>query len=291
MPKAKEKPATLGCEIPGSKGWNLILSQEGRKGRIWNESEVRDALKCGFACERDGELHWNPRYRKDEKGRWKTWKGNPSSTVWRKIDRQSLGDGVTINIKMFSRMDRTLPKVDYTDKWGPDEISHNLRNVAGTGDFRVGLLQTDGSEKPGEWQGFQVRLYPYLHKDAKKYIGENDRSNCSYWYRSEPGGDECLMDDYSQMGDRDGFKKLKHKGQLKFGMGPHAPFDEWVDIQIKLRETDGKIHSTVKVHDDEIELEPYQHKTSGFGTGFTNIDAVCLSFNNMRPYCDLKIFM
>lgn len=291
MSKSKRsKIHPLGVPVPEG-AWNLIISREGKSKEMLGPEAVESAIKAGFASEKDGVLCWNPRYKKDQKGKWQKWDGNPSSTVWRHIPPLSLAEGATVKFSMFSRMDRTLPKVDYTDAWTTEENAENLRNVAGTGDFRIGLMQTNGDKRPGKWQGFQVRIYPYLHRDAKSHTGGNDTSNCSYWYREKPGGDECLIDDYSQMDDRDGFKKLKHKQCLKFGMGPHAPFDEWFDVEVKLRRVDGKLHPVIRVHEEEVVLDAYEHKSKGFDTDFDKIDAVCISFNNMRPYCGLQIKM
>jgi hypothetical protein len=45
----------------------------------------------------------------------------------------------------------------------------------------------------------------------------------------------------------------------------------------------------VRVGADEVQLDPYEHRTAGFADEFTHVDAVCWSFNNMRPYCDVKL--
>eukprot|EP00951_Prasinocladus_malaysianus_P035290 scaffold362671_cov16-Prasinocladus_malaysianus.AAC.1 len=184
-----------------------------------------------------------------------------------------------------------MPRVDYSDHWSPSEEVNNLRRVAGTGDFRIGLLQTDGEKCPGKWHAYQVRIYPYLHRNARHHIGASDTSNNSYWYRERPGGDDCLIDDYSQEEDHAGFKKLRHNGELKFGFGPHAPFDEFFDIKIVLK-VDPHSHrakSALTVHKEHIELDEYEHKTRGFDSEFHYIDAIALSYNNMRPYADIEI--
>ncbi len=141
----------------------------------------------------------------------------------------------------------------------------------------------------GSWHAYQVRVNPYLHKEAKKHIGKGDTSNSSHWYRAAPADGDLLIDDYSQEFNR--FSKIKHKGELKFGMGPHAPYDEWVDIEVrlKLRKNNNMMDASIRVHDDEVRLDPYKHVTKGFDTDFEHIDAVCFSFNNMRPYCDVRL--
>ena len=72
-------------------------------------------------------------------------------------------------------------------------------------------------------------------------------------------------------------------------MGPHAPFDQPVEVEFRLKSSGGRVRSSVRVGDDEVELDPYEHRTAGFGDEFTHVDAVCWSFNNMRPYCDVKL--
>ncbi len=91
------------------------------------------------------------------------------------------------------------------------------------------------------------------------------------------------MDDYSKELHR--FTQLKHKGELKFGIGPHAPYNEWVEIEVRLKiSKDMKMmHPTARVHNDEVRLDPYKHVTKGFIEDFQNVDAVCFNFNNMRP--------
>ncbi|AUF82394.1 hypothetical protein TetV_302 [Tetraselmis virus 1] len=286
FPDTKE----LGAKIGG--GWRMIMSQEGSKASIWELDKVKQYIKKGISKYDDASdcLLWKPRFHK-VKNKWSRWQGNPSQTVWKQFPKSSLKSGVTMKMKFLSRKDETIPNANYEDEWyNGEESNNNLRNVAGTGDFRIGLLQTDGKDNPGKWHGYQVRIFPYLHKDAKEYIGANDRSNCSYWYRNEEGGDECLMDDYSQEKNRDGFTKLKHDGRLKFGMGPHSPFDEFIDVEVTLKmKKDNVIESSVKVHKDSVVLDSYKHETKDFGDDFKHVDAVCWSFNNMRPYVDIQM--
>eukprot|EP00873_Tetraselmis_striata_P043826 jgi/Tetstr1/464090/TSEL_008895.t1 len=281
----------LGVDVGG--GWRMIVSQEGRRGSIWDTDRARKCAKDGMAeyDARGERLVWRPRYHKDSRGRWDNWDGNPSSTVWKQFPRTALRDGVSVRMRFSSKRDSSMPRVRYSERWnGGEEDANDLRCVAGTGDFRVGLIQTNGRKDPGQWHVWQVRIYPYLHRDAKKHLGASDTSNCSYWYRYKPGGRECLVDDFSQDDDRDGFKKLRHRGQLKFGMGPHSPFDKDVDVEFKLRATGkSRIDSSVSVNRDAVDLDPYEHDTSGFPDDFTHVDAVCWSFNNMRPYCDIGL--
>ncbi len=63
-----------------------------------------------------------------------------------------------------------------------------------------------------------------------------------------------LMDDYSQEFHR--LKTIKHKGKLKFGMGPHAPYNEWVEIEVRLKVNKDAICPAVRVHSDEMRLDP-----------------------------------
>jgi hypothetical protein len=178
-------------------------------------------------------------------------------------------------------------RVGYSDKWAPAEERNNLRHVAGTGDFRIGLMQTNGGGM-GLWTACQVRINPYLIKKAKKHLGKDDTSNSGHWYRAAPAAGDLLMDDFSQEFHR--FTKLKHKGELKFGMGPHAPYDEWVEIiEVGLKANKDMICPTVRVHNDEVRLDPFKHTTKGFDENFQHVDAVCFSFNNMRPFYDVRL--
>ncbi len=72
-------------------------------------------------------------------------------------------------------------------------------------------------------------------------------------------------------------------------MGPHAPYDEWVEIEVWLNANKNMICSAVRVHIDEVRLDHYTHTTKGFDVDFEHVDAVCFSFNNMRPYCDIRL--
>ena len=139
----------------------------------------------------------------------------------------------------------------------------------------------------GKWQAYQVRIIPYLHREAKRHLEKNDTRNYSHWYRAAPAAGDLLMDDFSQEFHR--FTKLKHKGELKFGMGPHAQYDEWVDIEVRLKMSKDMISPTVPVHNDEVRLDHYKHTTKEFDDGFEYVDAVCFSFNNMRPCCDVRL--
>ena len=272
----------------GDGPWRAILSQEGEKKRMWTEAEVEARLEKGYAKWAAPELQWCPRYYWDGR-RYGTWDGNPSGTVWRRIPRQSLKDGVRVLLRFKSSRSEELEKagrVSYNDKWAPAEVQNNLRRVAGTGDFRIGLMQTNAGGM-GSWHAYQVRINPYLHREAKKHLGKDDTSNSSHWYRAAPAAGDLLMDDFSQEFHR--FTKLKHKGELKFGMGPHAPYDEWVEIEVRLKATKDMISPAVRVHNDEVRLDPYKHATKGFKEDFEYVDAVCFSFNNMRPYCDVRL--
>lgn len=273
--------------------WSLILSEEGVNAKMYDSETVTEYLDDGYAFwETDTEvLHWNPRFREqDPKGKLKTWKGNPSGTIWRYVPDQKLDSGVKFKFSMISSKveNHKINKIDYSEKWDDSENKDNLRRVGGTGDFRIGLMQSDGETDMGKWNGYQIRIYPYLHKLAKNHIGESDTSNCSHWYREVPGNKDLLIDDYSQEFSR--FKKLKHKGELKFGMGPHAPYDEWFDIEMDLsKNTKGIMEPIITVNGDKVVLDPYEHKTKGFDKEFTKIDTVCISFNNMRPYYNMRI--
>ena len=139
----------------------------------------------------------------------------------------------------------------------------------------------------GKWHAYHVRVNSHLHKKSKKHLGKDDTSNSSHWYRAAPAEGDLLIDDYCQ--DFHRFTKLKQKGELKFGMGPHAPFDEFFEIEVRLKANKNMICPAVRVHNDEVRLDPYKHATKGVDDDFEYVDAVCFSFNNMRPYCDVRL--
>ena len=62
-------------------------------------------------------------------------------------------------------------RVSYIDRWTPVEARNNLRRVAGTGDFRIRLMQTNGGSM-GKWHVYQVRvrgpLSPQGGEDASR---------------------------------------------------------------------------------------------------------------------------
>jgi len=212
-------------EQVGTGPWRAILSQEGDEKRMWTGAEVKARLEKGYAKWAAPELQWCPRYYWDGR-RYNTWGGNPSGTVWRRIPRQSLRDGVRVSFRIKSSRSEEQEeagRVSYNEKWSPEEEQNKLRRVAGTGDFRIGLMKTNGGGM-GSWHAYQVRIIPYLHKEARKHLGKDDTNKSSHWYRAVPAEGDLLMDGYRQEFHR--FTKLKHKGELKFGMGPHAPFDE-----------------------------------------------------------------
>jgi hypothetical protein len=70
-----------------------------------------------------------------------------------------------------------------------------LRRVAGMGDLRIGLMRisAEGMEK---WHAYQVRINPYLHREAKNHLGKDDTINSSHWYRTARAEGGLLMDDY-----------------------------------------------------------------------------------------------
>ncbi len=90
------------------------------------------------------------------------WDGNPSGTVWRRVTRQSLKDGVRVLLRFKSSRSEELEEagwLSYSDKWAPAEEQTNMRRVAGTGDFRIGLMQTNGGGM-GSYHAYQVRINP-----------------------------------------------------------------------------------------------------------------------------------
>lgn len=286
-----KKPFTraLGIRVPGTT-WRVSASHEGTRKKQLGYRELSRMLEQGLCVyEGLGVLAWNPRYTRDGEGKLRKWNGNPSTNIMTDIKPQRLENGISVTFWMKSEMDRSLgDKAEYSDTWRVEENSRNLRHPAGTGDFRIGLAQADGRWDPGKWHCYQARVFPYMHSDAKTHIGENDTSNSSHWYRDRQGGRGRLLDDYSQEGDLDGFKKLRHEGELKFGMGPHAPYGEWIKIRLQLHKRGDLVYPTLQVHNDVVGLDPYKHETN-MADEFTHVDTLYVSFNNMRPYTGLKI--
>jgi hypothetical protein len=129
---------------------------------------------------------------------------------------------------------------------------------------------------------------PHLHREAKKHLGKDNTSNSSRWYRAAPADGGLLMEDNSQEFRR--VRKLKYKRELKFGMGLHTPYVEWVQIEVRLKTNNGNktICPAVRVHNGEVRLDPYKHETKAFDENLQHVDAVCFSYNNMRPYCAVR---
>ena len=134
---------------------------------------------------------------------------------------------------------------------------------------------------------YQVRINPYLHRYAKNHLGKDGTSTSSHWYRAAPATGDLLIDDFSQEFHR--FTKLRHKKELKFGIGSHAPYDEWIEIEVRLKANKTMICPAVRAHNDEVHLDPYKHLTKGFDEEFQHVDAIRFSFTNTRPYCDVRL--
>ena len=117
----------------------------------------------------------------------------------------------------------------------------------------------------GSWHAYQVRINSYLHKEAKKHYVKDDRSNSSHWYRVAPAAGDLLMDYFSKEFHR--FTKRNHSGELKFGMGPHAPYDAWLEIEVRMKANKDIICPAVRVHNDEVRLDPFQAYDEGIRRG------------------------
>ncbi len=50
---------------------------------------------------------------------------------------------------------KKVGRVSYNDKWAPMEEQNNLQRVTGTGDFRIGMMQTNGGGM-GSWHAYQM---------------------------------------------------------------------------------------------------------------------------------------
>jgi hypothetical protein len=123
-----------------------------------------------------------------------------------------------------------------------------------------GWADANIDRKHGKVARLSSRINPYLHREAKKHLGKDDTRNSSHWYHAAPADGGMLMDDFSQEYHR--FTKIKEKGEL----GPHAPYDEWIEIEVRLKMRNNMIYPAVRVHNDEVRLDPYKHVTTGFDT-------------------------
>lgn len=133
-----------------------------------------------------------------------------------------------------------------------------LRLLAGTGDFRIGFFDSqgvkvksgvkegpDGTKDFNNYEGFQVRIHPHLHKDFKskydarlkeKENGNESHINTNLWTRIKPGT-LGLISDEAQKKDHSGFSKSSPWGTQPKQWGPHTPFGKEVEIKIEAEMT------------------------------------------------------
>jgi hypothetical protein len=90
---------------------------------MWTAEETEAGLEKGYAKWAAPELQWCPHYYWDGR-RYETWDGKPSGTVWRRVPRQPLRDGVRVSFRMKPTRSEELEeavRVSYSDKWAPAE--------------------------------------------------------------------------------------------------------------------------------------------------------------------------
>lgn len=140
-----------------------------------------------------------------------------------------------------------------------------LRCLAGTGDFRIGLFQSqekvgnescEGNSKKtnckngnsierdfNDYRGFQFRIHPHLSKDFNnseprlkepKDDGESESHiNLNLWSRIEEG-ENGLMSDECQAVDHCGFSKSDDWGTQPVSWGPNMPFGEARELKVEI---------------------------------------------------------
>lgn len=291
----------LGVTVPNSP-WRVLFHHEKGNYGFDPPSVVRDYLSnTDLAVWTPPVLLWNPRYvfyaENSRVSNIDTPRGaTPGVDIWRPIPPQSTLNKISVRMRWKSshRMDVSP---DQIDTFEPGEFQGHLRRFSGTGDFRIGLVQASPDKNKNEWNYFQMRIFPFLHKDASDIIGANDRSNHSFYYRGRPGTKpHDLINDLSQddrNGSATGAIKLSHRGETKFGFGPQAPFDQFFDVIIELNPVYSgssfpAFAPSLQIHQDKINLDPYVHATRGLDP-FTEVNALYISFNNLRPYRNIHI--
>jgi hypothetical protein len=217
------------------------------------------------------------------------------STVILRVPAAKFDKKVTLRMEWYTVPSNDTWKTDpegKASKGGKVEVGDNLRCVAGTSDFRVGLFQT--AEKMSRWKGWQVRYHPHLAAWWGKHVGADDLSNASHWHRAPPSKKEGLLDDWAQSGEYGKDGTGDHSAFVKvgkFGFGAAAPVEGWYAVEITLeRDGGGTISPSLRVHESTYDAKVM--KTFKFANKATPdyIDAIAVSFNNTsRPYAALRI--
>lgn len=327
---APERPGSLSPSLPsaslpetpsngvrvGDGPWRVTVSSDRSFHAVADVAElVRTGLASWDAAAQ--VLTWRPRYRPSEKG-WLRYPANSSSCVWTSIPPVDLSGGKAGSVRFWMRVatpraltgddatytkgstkglagaSPTLDVKEFTGKAGTGSI----RNVGGTGDFRIALWSTtgaDGSLAPQEkWSAYQFRAYPFLFEAAKKHTGVSDSSNASDWFRVRPGAEGCMTEDACQSledEERGGRSFTKFD---KVAMGPNAPLDEWFPIGFDMSGfgTD-KPRVRVSINGDQADRDLSKRldkiRTSRGLVPYSRVDALSLGFNNMREYYKVEI--
>ncbi len=194
------------------------------------------------------------------------------TTIHRYFNETSFeeGDRITLTLNWesdgedSSRRDFDCSDEDPTDQ-GTAISDRYLRCLAGTGDFRIGLFQSntkigsgscegnskkencDSGESPtrdfDDYRGFQFRIHPHLSRgyediDARLKEEHSDGDseshiNLNLWSRIDEG-EHGLMSDECQAEDHCGFSKSDDWGTQPVSWGPDMPFGEARELRVEI---------------------------------------------------------
>lgn len=256
----------------------------------------------------DGKLHWEPVKKPTTvHGYFNYVDFEPGARVICEFDWRSDGyDGSNKEID-GSRKDWTHQGKGISDEY--------LRCLAGTGDFRMGLFESDdlvlddSVEGPAvdapatefnDYMGFQLRWHPHLSKGFANLPGrlmeDKDKSeteshnNLTLWTRISPGR-YGLMSDEAQKFEHSGFSKSDGWGTQPVSWGAEAPFGDWVHVQITAERINAEAF-TVKMRVGEKQSPKL---VGNFKGGFAprKLDCFAITYTNSSrryKYVDIQNF-
>lgn len=226
------------------------------------------------------------------------------STIYKKMPVASVGIGQKLVLSMLWRSvlkpgsnAGDCPAANLKGIFTGREITgttKEVRCIAGTGDFRLGLFDTGGSfdqSKMSGWKAFQVRFHPHLMKVFEGHSGANDSSNASAWMRMRSSPAEGLLDDWCQHGG-DGKQQCGFTGGKlsKIQTGAEAPFfPEWYVVRVELVRSGDKVFKpSLTLHNTTYQVDEANYADSKLGMP-VNVDAIAIAFPNRRPYQEIQI--
>lgn len=160
-----------------------------------------------------------------------------------------------------------------------------LRCLAGTGDFRIGLFQSDtrvgngtyeGDEEGAtkdfnRYRGFQVRIHPHLSRGFENLGGrlyehkadgsKEPHNNISLWTRVREGT-QGLQSDQAQKVDHSGFTKKGGNGSQPQPWGANMPFGRPQHLTIRAERLDDccfQVSLTVNEGGEDERRSPVLH--------------------------------